>query len=135
MPQPYLSFIHYHLSFPLRLAQQLTHLVGEVSGIIAVHDTIIDDREAKLMPIRRLAIASERDDARQRAGLRLHVAMGITRFHALLQRAIDTSDRQGLLQLLIHILVTIGIAKELHLQFGTQIVVKRKSRTISQLIA
>ena len=84
-----------HSSLHSRLAQQLTHLVGEVSGIIAVHDTIIDDREAKLMPIRRLAIASERDDARQRAGLRLHVAMGITRFHALLQRAIDTSDRQG----------------------------------------
>ena len=87
------------------------------------------------MPIRRLAIASERDDARQRAGLRLHVAMGITRFHALLQRAIDTSDRQGLLQLLIHILVTIGIAKELHLQFGTQIVVERETGTIGEFVA
>ena len=76
------------------MAQQLANLVSKVSGIAAVHDTVIDNREAKLMSIGCSAITSQRDDARQGARLSLHVTVGTAAPHTLLQGAIHTRYRQ-----------------------------------------
>ena len=81
------------------------------------------------------AITSQRDDARQGARLSLHVAVGTAASHTLLQGAIHARYRQRMNQMLLDVVVAEGIAKHCHLQFGTQIVIERKSRAISQLIA
>ncbi len=87
------------------------------------------------MSVGSLTVAGEGDDARERSRLRLHVAVGKTVLHALLQRAVHTADGQRLHEVALDVVVAVGIAQESHLQLGTEVVVERETGPVCQLIS
>ena len=100
-----------------------------------MHNTIIENREAEVVTICSLAVTGKTDDTCHRARLGLHIAMSKTGAHSPLQSSIYTSNRQGLFEMRQDVLVLVSIAKELDLQFGRNIVVERKTGTVSKLIS
>ena len=100
-----------------------------------MHNTIIENRKAKIVAICRLAVTSKTDDTCHRARLGLHIAMSKTGAHSPLQSTIHTSNWQGLFEMRQDVLVLVSIAKELDLQFGRNIVVERKTGAIRKLIS
>ena len=80
-----------------------------MSGIAAMHDSIIDDREAKLMSIGCRTIASQRDDTGQGTRLCLDIAVDTAALHTLLQGSIHTCYRQGMNQMLLDVIVAESI--------------------------
>ena len=58
-----------------------------------------------------------------------------TVLHTLLQCTVNPTDRQRMLQMVHDVAVEISITQQLHLQFGTEIIIERKSRAVSQFIS
>ena len=100
-----------------------------------MHNTIIENREAKIVAICRLAVTGKTNNTCHRARFSLHIAMSKTGAHSPLQSTIHTSNWQGLFEMRQDVLVLVSIAKELDLQFGRNIVVERKTRAIRKLIS
>ena len=79
-------------------------------------------------------ISCQGRDSRHGTRLRLHVAVGKPRSHAVLERAIHTRNGHRGEQMIVDVRIAVGIAQEGHLQLCRHIVIEREARTVGNII-
>ena len=75
-------------------AKGLAHPVLECTGVLAVHDTLINNREANLVPVGGRQVARKAEHTGYASCLGLHIVSSERVIHAVTQRSVHARLRQ-----------------------------------------